>query len=274
MFSRRSGSERSNGNSGRSNETCPVMRKRLMDEIDPVLMEEEGVPVITEKEIETTLRLTRRLYVEWEDEGGIVEVDLGLVMFHNLIEEEDKIGIEINSILPNATQPRVDNLFFKSEEDREKVANLLQKSQELIQKKMNFSEDIVNIFCQRAFHKMKPKTIDDVKKVKKEEIKNYFKRIGMTLPKGTLSEDHCTYEDWKSAYHLMMSQQFSKVLRSVFQHYSVWGGDNEPWKMKPENLKDFLMKHQQESHQYSSEEIANIMRRHKNQVMHVFMLTR
>ena len=74
----------------RSNETCPVMRSRLRDVIDPVLMDEEGVPVFTEKTLrkETKLRLNRRLNVEWEDGESIMEEDLVQVMFYNLIDED------------------------------------------------------------------------------------------------------------------------------------------------------------------------------------------
>ena len=251
----------------RSNETCPVMRSRLRDVIDPVLMDEEGVPVFTEKTLrkETTLRLNRRLNVEWEDEENIVEEDLVQVMFYNLIDEDNNIGIEINSVLPNSFHQKVQTLFFKKEEDREKVARLLQHKQDLLQKKITFV-DVVNMYLQREFQNMKPKIVDGVKKVKKEEIRTYFKRSGMDLPKNALSESLCSFEDWKKAYEMMMDQQSSKTLRSMFEHYSVWGGENAPRKMKQKNFEDFLAKHQHEGDRYSSEEVVGILSRHKIQV--------
>ena len=251
----------------RSNETCPVMRSRLRDVIDPVLMDEEGVPVFTEKTLrkETTLRLNRRLNVEWEDGESIVEEDLVQVMFYNLIDEDNNIGIEINSVLPNSFHQKVQTLFFKKEEDREKVARLLQHKQDLLQKKITFV-DVVNMYLQREFQNMKPRIIDGVKKVKKEEIRTYFKRSGMDLPKNALSESLCSFEDWKKAYEMMMDQQSSKTLRSMFEHYSVWGGENAPRKMKQKNFEDFLAKHQHEGDRYNSEEVAGILSRHKIQV--------
>ena len=51
MFWRRMTTQARESESERSNETCPVMRSRLRDVIDPVLMDEEGVPVFTEKNL-------------------------------------------------------------------------------------------------------------------------------------------------------------------------------------------------------------------------------
>ena len=64
----------------------------------------------------------------------------------------------------------------------------------------------------------------------------------------------------------MMGQQTSKMLQSVFEHYSVWGGENTDTKMKPKDLEDFLTKHQEESRHYSQEDILDIMFRHKKEV--------
>ena len=267
MFWRRMTTQARESEIVRSNETCPVMRSRLGDVIDPVLMDEEGVPVFTEKTLrkETTLRLNKRLNLEWEDEESIVEEDLVQVMFYNLIDEDDNIGIEINSVLPNSSHQKVQKLFFKKEEDREKVAMLLQHKQDLLQKKITFV-DVVNIYLQREFQNMKPRIVDGVKKVKKEEIRTYFKRSGMDLPRNVLSESLCSFEDWKKAYEMMMDQQSSRTLRSMFEHYSVWGGDNAPRKMKQKNFEDFLAKHQHEGDRYNSEEVAGILSRHKIQV--------
>ena len=267
MFWRRMTTQARESEIVRSNETCPVMRSRLGDVIDPVLMDEEGVPVFTEKTLrkETTLRLNKRLYLEWEDEESIVEEDLVQVMFYNLIDEDNNIGIEINSVLPNSSHQKVQKLFFKKEEDREKVAMLLQHKKDLLQKKITFV-DVVNMYLQREFQNMKPRIVDGVKKVKKEEIRTYFKRSGMDLPRNALSENMCSFEDWKKAYEMMMDQQSSKTLRSMFEHYSVWGGENAPRKMKQKNFEDFLAKHQQEGDRYNSEEVAGILSRHKIQV--------
>ena len=267
MFWRRMTTQARESEIVRSNETCPVMRSRLGDVIDPVLMDEEGVPVFTEKTLrkETTLRLNKRLNLEWEDEESIVEEDLVQVMFYNLIDEDNNIGIEINSVLPNSSHQKVQKLFFKKEEDREKVAMLLQHKQDLLQKKITFV-DVVNIYLQREFQNMKPRIVEGVKKVKKEEIRTYFKRSGMEVPKNALSENLCSFEDWKKAYEMMMDQQSSKTLRSMFEHYSVWGGENAPRKMKQKNFEDFLAKHQHEGDRYNSEEVAGILSRHKIQV--------
>ena len=267
MFWRRMTTQARESEIVRSNETCPVMRSRLRDVIDPVLMDEEGVPVFTEKTLrkETTLRLNKRLNLEWEDEESIVEEDLVQVKFYNLIDEDNNIGIEINSVLPNSSLQKVQKLFFKKEEDREKVAMLLQHKQDLLQKKITFV-DVVNIYLQREFQNMKPRIVDGVKKVKKEKIRTYFKRSGMEVPKNALSENLCSFEDWKKAYEMMMDQQSSKTLRSMFEHYSVWGGENAPRKMKQKNFEDFLAKHQHEGDRYNSEEVAGILSRHKIQV--------
>ena len=267
MFWRRMTTQARESEIVRSNETCPVMRSRLRDVIDPVLMDEEGVPVFTEKTLRkgTTLRLNRRLNVEWEGEKSIVEEDLVQVMFYNLIDKDNNMGIEINSVLPNSSHQKVQKLFFKKEEDREKVAMLLQHKQDLLQKKITFV-DVVNMYLQREFQNMKPRTVDGVKKVKKEEIRTYFKRSGMDLPKNALSESLCSFEDWKKAYEMIMDQQSSKTLRSMFEHYSVWGGENAPRKMKQKNFEDFLAKHQHEGGRYNSEEVAGILSRHKIQV--------
>ena len=237
----------------------------MKDEIDPILLD-EGVPVIILDESQTRLRLTRRWCVEWEEEKGTVEMKLESVMFHNLVDADGKIGIEINSVLSNSSQPEKRVLFFSNEEDRQKVEELLKKSQELIQKKMIFSKDLVNMFLQREFKNLKPKIIDGVKKIKRKHIKSYFKRTGMKMPKKALSEDHhWSFEDWKNVYKLMMDQQTSKVLQAEFRHNSIWCEENMPWKMTPKNLEDFLMKHQQEKH--SNEEISDIMLRHKTPVI-------
>ena len=259
------GNENSTHDSSKSNGTCEIMRGGwLKDEIDPVLLD-EGVPVILER-TQTRLRLTRRWCLEWEEEKGTVEVELESVMFHNLIDADGKIGIEINSVLSNSFQPETRLLFFLDEDDRQKVVDLLKKSQELIQKKMIFSTDLVNMFLQREFKSLKPKVLDGVKKIKRKHIKGYFKRTGMKMPKNALSDDHhWSFEDWKNVYKLMMGQQTSKVLQSVFRHNSVWCEENMPWKMTPKNLEDFLRKHQQESH--SSAEVSDIMLRHKTQVI-------
>ena len=52
----------------------------------------------------------------------------------------------------------------------------------------------------------------------------------------------------------------------MFEHYSVWGGENAPRKMKQKNFEDFLAKHQHEGDRYNSEEVAGILSRHKIQV--------
>ena len=240
----------------------------LKDEIDPDLLS-DGVPAFTENRnhrTETKVRLNSRWFVEWEEEGGSVEVELGSILFHNRIEEDDKIGIEINSVLPNTSQPETRRLFFTSEEDRRKAEILFMKSKELVEK-MTFSRDMVPMYLHREFKNLKPKLIDGVKKIKRDDIRRYFKHSYLEVPKDTLAEDHYSFEDWQNVYDKMMGQQTSKMLQSVFRHYSVWGGENQPWKMKPKNLEDFLRNRQQDSRQYSLDDIHDIIKRHKKEVI-------
>ena len=241
----------------------------LKDEIDPDLLS-DGVPAFTENRnhrTETKVRLNSRWFVEWEEEGASVEVELGSILFHNRIEEDDKIGIEINSVLPNTSQPETRRLFFTSEENRRKAEVLFMKSEELV-KKMTFSRDMVPMYLHREFKNLKPKLIDGVKKIKRDDIRRYFKHSYLEVPKDTLaSEDHYSFEDWQNVYDKMMGQQTSKMLQSVFRHYSVWGGENQPWKMKPKNLEDFLRNRQQDSRQYSLDDIHDIIKRHKKEVI-------
>ena len=67
----------------------------------------------------------------------------------------------------------------------------------------------------------------------------------------------------------MMGQQTSKLLQSVFRRYSrysAWDEESTEWKMQPENLEDFLAEHQEDSRQYSQEDILDIMLTHKKEV--------
>ena len=131
----------------------------MKDEIDPDLLD-RGVPMFTEGALtETMLTLNRRWFVEWEDATSVVEVEFGSILFHNLIEEDDKIGIEVNSALPNSFQPEKHKLFFSSEEDRQKVSVLFEKSRSLVEQ-MTYTRDMVPMFLQRQFKNMKPKLIE------------------------------------------------------------------------------------------------------------------
>ena len=237
----------------------------MRNEIDPELLD-RGVPMFTEGALtETTLTLNRRWFVEWEEESGIVEVELGSIIFHNLIKVDDKIGIEVYSALPNSFQPETRKLFFPSEENRLKVSVLFEKSRSLVQQ-MTYSRDMVPMFQQREFKNLRPKLIDDLKKIKKDDIRRYFRHCDLEVPKDTLAEDAYSFEDWQEVYDNMMGQQTSKMLQSVFEHNSVWGGENTARKMKPKDLEDFLTKHQEDSRHYSKEDILDIMKRHKKEV--------
>ena len=264
MFRKKNESGKSERRKSRG--TCEVMRSGwLKDEIDPDLLD-RGVPMFTEKAlIETTLTLNRRWFVEWEEESGIVEVELGSIIFHNLIKVDEKIGIEVNSVLPNSFQPDTRRLFFPSKDDRRKVEVLFEKSKMLVER-MTYSSDMVPMFLQREFKNLRPKLIDDLEKIKKDDIRRYFKHSDLEVPRDTLTEDNYSFKDWQNVYDKMMEQQTSKTLQSVFKHYSTWGGENTEWKMKPTDLEDFLTKHQQDSRQYSQEDIFDIMSRHKKEV--------
>ena len=237
----------------------------LKDEIDPDLLD-GGVPMFTEKALtETTLTLNRRWFVEWEDKEAIVEVELGSILYHNLIEVDGKIGIEINSVLPNSSRPDKRRVFFLTEEDRHKVEVLLEKSKMLVDQ-MTYSRDMVPMFLQREFKNLKPKLVGDLLMIRRDDIRRYFKHSDLEVPREILAEDNYAFKDWQEVYHKMMGQQTSKTLRSVFEHYSVWGGENTERKMRPQDLEDFLTKHQQDSCVHSREDIRNIMFRHKKEV--------
>jgi len=263
MFRKGIGNSRSERRESKG--TCDVMRGSwLKDEIDPDLLD-RGVPMFTERALtETTLTLNRRWFVEWEDETGIVEVELGSILFHNLIVVDDKIGIEVHSALPNSFHPETRKLFFSSEEDRLKVSVLFEKSRSLVQQ-MTYSRDMVPMFLQREFKNLGPKLIDDLKKIEKDAIRRYFRHSDLDVPRDALTEDAYSFKDWQEVYDNMMGQQTSKMLQSVFEHNSVWAGENTDRKMSPKDLEDFLTKHQEESRHYSREDILDIMLRHKKE---------
>ena len=267
MFRRLLGNHRDRIERRNSKGTCEVMRDSwLKDEIDPDLLD-RGVPMFTERALtETTLTLNRRWFVEWEDETGIVEVELGSILFHNPIDVDEKIGIEVHSALPNSFHPETRKLFFSSEEDRQKVSVLFEKSRSLVQQ-MTYSRDMVPMFLQREFKNLRPKLVDDLKKIKKDDIRRYFRHSDLDVPRDALAQDAYSFKDWQEVYDNMMRQQTSKMLQSVFEHNSVWGGENTDRKMKPKDLEDFLTKHQEESRHYSREDILDIMLRHKKEVI-------
>ena len=139
---------------------------------------------------------------------------------------------------------------------------------------MTYSRDMVPMFLQREFNNLRPKLIDDLKKIKKDDIRRYFRHCDLEVPRHTLAKDAYSFEDWQEVYDKVMGQQTSKALRSVFEHYSVWAGEDTDRKMKPKDLEDFLTKHQEDSRNYvshsacnySKEDILDIMKRHKKEV--------
>ena len=80
------------------------------------------------------------------------------------------------------------------------------------------------------------------------------------------TEDKNSFKDWQEVYGNMMGQQTLKALQSVFERYTVWGGEDTDRKMRPKDLEDFLRKHQEESRHYSKEDILSTMLRHKKKV--------
>ena len=105
--------------------------------------------------------------------------------------------------------------------------------------------------------------MDGVKKIKRDKIRGYFKNIGIEVPGDILAGDEFSFKDWQEVYDKMMGQQTSNMLQSVFNNYSGEGADR---KMKPKDLQDFLTIHQEDSRQYSQEDIYNIILRHKKEV--------
>ena len=204
-------------------------------------------------------------YIEWLEDQKTKTLILCHYLFHNRLDSDERIGLEINLQPANRFLPLRQEFFFSSEQTLKKLEVFLDHSWQMT-RQMTYTKDLLAMFQHREFHSLLQDL--DAKEVPKREVKRYFKYGGINFPKGYFAEkaDSWQFEDWKSLYNEKMSDQESIVLKDVFNKFSTCLGESEQRIMTLENLADFLKRHQQDSHQSTHEELLDIMRRHMERV--------
>ena len=243
----------------------------LFDEARTELLEEGLLAFLdVRKNIPTCIRLNPdTFYIEWcQEDRSTKRFYMSYYLFHNRLDigvGNLGIGLEINSVAPNQFLPAKQEFFFSSEQKRRKLEVFLEHSREMI-RQMTYTNDLLNMYQHREFNTLLPDP--DAEEVDKRDVKKYFKNVGLTVPKGYLPDKRQTYkfEDWKKLYADKLAEESSASLKDVFDKFSTCVGQNEERLMTPENLADFLKRHQQESKHRADEELSGIMRRHMEKV--------
>ena len=239
----------------------------LFEEAKKGLLEEGLMGFLDSRmKIPTCIRLNPdTYYIEWLEDRKTKTLILCHYLFHNRLDSEGIIGLEINLQPANRFLPLRQEFFFSSEQTLKKLEVFLDHSGQMT-KQMTYTKDLLAMFQHREFHSLIQDL--DAKEVPVKKVKNYFKYGGIDIPKGHFADkpDNWQFENWKSLYNEKMSDQESIVLKDVFNKFSTCLGESEQRVMTLENLADFLKRHQQESHQSTHEELLEIMRRHMERV--------
>ena len=237
----------------------------LFDETRKELLE-EGLMAFMDarKKIPTCIRLNpETFYIEWQDKGLTKRFYMSYYLFHNRLDSNEGIGLEINSVAANQFLPKKQEFFFSSEQKRRKLEVFLEQSREMI-RQMTYTNDLLNMYQHREFNTLLPESDPDAEEVDKSKVKKYFKNVG--LPRIPDERDTFKFEDWKKLYADKLVDEQSASLQKVFNKFSTSVGQNEERLMTPENLADFLKRHQQESKLNTDEELSGILRRHMEKV--------
>ena len=239
----------------------------LFEEAKKGLLEEGLMGFLDSKmKIPTYIRLNPdTYYIEWLEDRKTKTLILCHYLFHNRLDSEGIIGLEINLQPANRFLPLRQEFFFSSEQTLKKLELFLNHSGQMT-RQMTYTKDLLAMFQHREFHSLLQDL--DAKEVPKREVKRYFKYGGINFPKGYFAEkaDSWQFEDWKSLYNEKMSDQESIILEDVFNKFSTCPGETEQRIMTLENLADFLKRHQQEAKQPTDEDLLEIMRRHMERV--------
>ena len=240
----------------------------LFDEARKELLE-QGLMAFMDarKKIPTPIRLNpEAFYIEWLGDRGMTKMfNMSFYLFHNRLDSNEGIGLEINSVAPNQFLPKMQEFFFSSEQKRRKLEVFLEHSREML-RQMTYTNDLLNIYQHREFNTLLPDP--DAEEVDKRDVKKYFKNTGLRIPRNYLPDkrDTFTVEDWKKLYADKLAEEPSVSLKHVFDKFSTNVGQNEERLMTLENLVAFLKRHQQESKHNTDEELSGIMRRHMAKV--------
>ena len=234
-------------------------RKELLD---------EGILAFLDvrKRNPTCVRLNpKTFYIEWQENGRTEKFYMSYYLFHNCLDNNKEIGLEINSVAPNHFLPKKQEFFFSSEQKRRRLEVFLEHSREMI-RQMTYTNDLLIMYQHREFNTLLPDP--DAEEVDKRDVKRYFKNMGLTIPKSYLpnKRDTFKFEDWKRLYAEKLVEEHSVSLKNVFEKFSSSVGQNEERLMTVENLADFLKRHQQEPKHSTDEELSRIMRRHMEKV--------
>ena len=229
---------------------------------------EEGLMAFMDarKRSATCIRLNpETYYIEWHEDRVIKRFYMSYYLFYNRIDNDEAIGLEINSVGPNQFLPIKQEFFFSSEQKRRKLEVFLEHSREML-RQMTYTNDLLNIYQHREFNTLLPDP--DAEEVDKRDVKKYFKNTGLRIPRNYLPDkrDTFTVEDWKKLYADKLAEEPSVSLKHVFDKFSTNVGQNEERLMTLENLAAFLKRHQQESKHNTDEELSGIMRRHMAKV--------
>ena len=239
----------------------------LFDEARKELLEEGLLAFMdVRKKIPTCIRLNpETFYIEWPEEGLTKRIYMSYYLFHNRLDSNEGIGLEINSVAPNQYLPTMQEFFFSSEQKRRKLEVFLEHSREMI-RQMTYTNDLLNMYQRREFNTLPQDP--DTNEVEKREVRKYFKNVGIKIPRNFLPDkrDTLKFEDWKKLYADKLMEEHSASLKNIFDKFSTSVGQNEERLMTPENLADFLKRHQQERKHNTDEKLSVIMRRHMEKV--------
>ena len=237
----------------------------LFDETRKELLE-EGLMAFMDarKKIPTCIRLNPETYfIEWQEHGPLTKrFHMSCYLFHNRL---DGIGLEINSVAPNQFLPTKQEFFFSSEQKQRNLEVFLENSREMT-RQMTYTNDLLSMFQHMEFNTLL--SDPDAEEVNKGDVRKYFKNMGLRIPRNYLPDKRDTFkfEDWKRLYADKLAEETSASLQNVFDKFSTSVGQNEERLMTPENLADFLKRHQQELKHTTDEELSGIMRRHMEKV--------
>ena len=239
----------------------------LFDETRKELLE-EGLMAFMDarKKIPTCIRLNpETFYIEWQDKGLTKRFYMSYYLFHNGLDSNEGIGLEINSVAANQFLPKKQEFFFSREQKRRKLEVFLEHSREMI-RQMTYTNDLLNMYQHREFNALLPDP--DAEEVDQKAVQKYFRDAGVKIPNNYLPDkrNKFKFEDWKKLYVDKLAEETSVCLKKAFDKFSSCVGQNEERLMTRENLEDFLKQQQQESKRRSNEDLSAIMKRHMEKV--------
>ena len=166
--------------------------------------------------------------------------------------------IELN-FAQNVLLPTTTTFYFSSSDDCRVLEDFLTNWEREVRGARSYTNQMLPQFLQTEFVSLCPDMRNN--SVAPEPVKRYLNRAGLryvTVPQRGVS----TF-GWGQVYHQLMDAEHSVLLEKVFQRFSTWVEDNVPRIMKPNNLLDFLQRHQEEE-TVTEEDVRRIIRAHVN----------